>query len=52
MKYENIHFEITDGIDVSRMPELLHGVRASVTRAAEVLEQLVWHASRTSDDET
>jgi hypothetical protein len=44
--------EITDGIDVSRMPELLHGVRASVTRAAEVLEQLVWHASRTSDDET
>ena len=31
--------EITDGIDVSRMPELLHGVRASVTRAAEVLAQ-------------
>ena len=44
--------EITDGIDVSQMPELLHGVRASVTRSAEVLEQLVWHASRTSDDET
>jgi len=37
---------------VSRMPELLHGVRASVTRAAEVLEQLVWHSSRTSEDDS
>lgn len=44
--------EITDGIDVSRMPELLQSVRASVTRAAEVLEQLVWHSTRTSKDDS
>jgi len=38
--------EITDGVDPAHMPELLDGVRRSVTRAAELLEHLCWHASR------
>ena len=38
--------EITDGIDMTRMPNLLESVRSSVARAAEVLEQL----SQRSDD--
>jgi light-regulated signal transduction histidine kinase (bacteriophytochrome) len=32
--------EITDGIDPARMPQLLESVRASVDRAAELLERL------------
>jgi hypothetical protein len=32
--------EITDGIDMARMPGLLESVRASVARTAEVLEHL------------
>ena len=40
--------EITDGVDLARMPEMLESVHSSVTRAAEVLEQLIWHYSRTS----
>jgi len=43
--------EITDGIDATRMPEMLQSVRTSVSRAAEVLEQLIWHSSRTSKSE-
>lgn len=43
--------EITDGVDLARMPELLDSVRASVVRATEVLGRLILHASRagTSD---
>ena len=41
--------EITDGVDLARMPEMLESVHSSVTRAAEVLEQLIWHSSRTSN---
>ena len=33
------------------MPEMLESVRASVARTAELLEHLVWHASRGSDEE-
>ena len=40
--------EITDGVDLARMPEMLESVHSSITRAAEVLEQLIWHSSRTS----
>ncbi len=36
--------EITDGVEATRMPELLDSVQASVQRAAEVLEGLIWHA--------
>jgi light-regulated signal transduction histidine kinase (bacteriophytochrome) len=38
--------EITDGANIERMPELLQSVRASVARAAEVLEHLIEHAAR------
>ena len=38
--------EITDGVDLGRMPKMLESVRTSVTRTAELLEHLVWHASR------
>ena len=48
---ERAALEITDRIDVTRMPELLQSVRASVSRSAEVLEQLVWHSTRTSKHE-
>ncbi len=40
--------EITDGMDLARMPEMLESVHTSVTRTAEILELLLWHASRTS----
>jgi len=43
--------EITDGVDLARMPGMLESVQASVTRTAELLEHLVWHASRGSDEE-
>ncbi len=38
--------EITDGVDVARMPAMLESVQASVARATEVLGRLIWHASR------
>jgi two-component system, chemotaxis family, sensor kinase Cph1 len=37
--------EITDGVDITEMPEKLESVRASVARTAELLEHLIWHAS-------
>jgi two-component system, chemotaxis family, sensor kinase Cph1 len=41
--------EITDGVDMARMPAMLESVKASVTRTAELLEQLIWHATRSTD---
>ncbi len=38
--------EITDGLDMVRMAELLESVRGSVTRAAEVLEHLIHQGRR------
>jgi hypothetical protein len=38
--------EITDGVDLGRMPHMLEGVQVSVARTAELLARLVWHASR------
>jgi hypothetical protein len=35
---------------VARMPEMLESVRASVSRSAELLERLVAHAARGSED--
>jgi light-regulated signal transduction histidine kinase (bacteriophytochrome) len=35
--------EITDGVDLTRMAELLDGVQASVSRSAELLEHLLWY---------
>jgi len=42
--------EITDGVDAARIPGMLDSVRASVSRTAEVLKILVWHASREPKD--
>ncbi|MBL8671480.1 MAG: GAF domain-containing protein [Alphaproteobacteria bacterium] len=42
--------EITDGVDMARMQELLESLRISVARSAEVLERLVSHASRDAED--
>ena len=36
--------EITDGVEVVRMPELLDSVRGSVERSAELLQHLIRHA--------
>jgi light-regulated signal transduction histidine kinase (bacteriophytochrome) len=43
--------EITDGVDLGRMPQMLEGVQASVARTAELLARLVWHASRDADND-
>ena len=43
--------EITDGVDVARMPDLLESIRASVDRAATVLQHLIRHAARARADE-
>jgi len=37
--------EITDGVEINRMPEMLEGVRSSVKRTAELLEHLIRHES-------
>jgi PAS domain S-box-containing protein len=43
--------EITDVVDLGRMPQMLEGVQASVARTAELLARLVWHASRDADND-
>jgi light-regulated signal transduction histidine kinase (bacteriophytochrome) len=43
--------EITDGVDMARMAEMLESVRASVNRTSGVLERLLWHVTRAADDE-
>ncbi len=43
--------EITDDVDLARMPEMLHSIQASTTRSAELLAYLVWHANRTSEND-
>lgn len=37
--------EITDGVEVARMPRMLDSIRASVRRTAEVLEHLIRHST-------
>ncbi len=41
--------EITDGVEIGRMPEMLEGVRASLARASTVLEHLIRHATLAGD---
>ena len=41
--------EITDRADVEKMPQMLESVRASVSRTAEVLEQLIHRLRGTRD---
>ncbi|TDQ82965.1 PAS domain-containing protein [Dongia mobilis] len=38
--------EITDGLDLDRVPEMLDSVQSSVARSAELLEHLLWYTSR------
>ena len=37
--------EITDGVDLVDIPEMLESVRASVARAKRALDHLIWHAN-------
>jgi PAS domain-containing protein len=39
--------EITDRVDVARMPEMLESVKLSTTRAEKILEHLLLHRGRT-----
>jgi PAS domain S-box-containing protein len=41
--------EITYGVEPARISEMLESVRHSTLRTAEVLEHLIWHASRTGE---
>ena len=43
--------EITDGVELSRMPDMLQSIRASVQRASTVLEHLIRHSSGTPEPE-
>jgi light-regulated signal transduction histidine kinase (bacteriophytochrome) len=43
--------EITDGLEMPRMPAMLDSVSASIGRATEVLEQLVRHARQDTEAE-
>jgi light-regulated signal transduction histidine kinase (bacteriophytochrome) len=38
--------EITDSMDLDRMPEMLESVQSSVTRSSQLLSHLIWHATR------
>ncbi len=42
--------EITDGVEVRRMPELLDSVQSSVDRSAELLRHLIRHAVSVAND--
>ncbi len=43
--------EITYGVETGRIAEMLESVRNSTLRTAEVLEHLIWHSSRASNDD-
>jgi two-component system, chemotaxis family, sensor kinase Cph1 len=40
--------EVTEGVDLGRVPDLLDSIRASAARAAGLLKHLIWHATRSS----
>lgn len=42
--------EITDNLDVARVPDLLAGVQSSVARTTELLEHLIWYADRNREE--
>ncbi len=42
--------EITYGVETGRIADMLESVRNSTLRTAEVLEHLIWHASRTAGE--
>ncbi len=44
--------EITDGLDMARMPQMLESVHSSVGRASKLLEQLLYHASDSTNEKS
>ena len=42
--------EIADGVDPAQMPGMLEAIQASVSRTAEKLAYLIWHASRDAQE--
>jgi signal transduction histidine kinase len=42
--------EITDGPDLTRVPDLLEGIQSSVTRTTDLLEHLLWYSDRAAGD--
>jgi len=43
--------EITDGVDPAHMSGKLQSVQSATTRSAELLAHLVWHATRSSEQD-
>lgn len=43
--------EITDGVDITQIPEMLESVQASVNRSAELLKHLMWYAESAQDEQ-
>lgn len=46
--------EITDDVEMARIPDLLDAIRSSTERSAQLLEHVIWHAARNrapGDDE-
>lgn len=43
--------EITDGVDLADIPEMLESVRASVARTKRALDHLTWHANSLASQE-
>lgn len=41
--------EVADGLDLTRVPAMVDGVKTSVSRTAELLEHLVWYAGQSND---
>ena len=41
--------EITDSMDLAQIPLKLESVQASMARSSELLEHLIWHATREND---
>ncbi len=42
--------EITDGVDLAEIPQMLDSVRASVGRAKRALDHLIWHANSANEE--
>ena len=42
--------EITDGVDLADIPQMLDSVRSSVGRAKRALDHLIWHANSATEE--
>ncbi len=43
--------EITDGPDLTRVPEMLESIQSSVDRTTELLDHLLWYSARGPEDD-